>query len=256
MPTLQEVTAAHSQRLSALHRRRDQALADAQLARDSELRALPAAVPVYARYDKSLAAALEDRTATEHKAGAARQSALARAVDERAAALAEAHATRRAADLEALNRKARATAAAEEAFREAMVALGSTTALDVRQKLARDADKVRQRELAEARDAYAAAIDGAQHAYRAATNSALTAERAAERVAEQAHHAARRVAAASDAAAAVTAERELFRALQAIPEARDAVDRYRDAVTRIRAQAGDDEQALFQRFRQELSLVA
>ena len=41
MPTLQEITLAHSQRLSEIYRTRDIRLAEAQSLRDVQLRALP-----------------------------------------------------------------------------------------------------------------------------------------------------------------------------------------------------------------------
>jgi hypothetical protein len=256
MPTLQEVTATHSQRLSALHQRRDQALREAQLARDAELRGLDAAAAVYARFDKAVAAALGDRTASEHKAAATRQTALARAASDRAESLSDAHARRRTADLEALERKTRAEAAAEKKFQDAMATLGPATSLEARQKVARDAEHVRQREVDDARDAYAAAINTAQNVYRTSMEGALIDERQDERAAEHVYQAAHRSAAAVHDAAFVTAERELFQSLQRIPEAAAAMERYQRAVTRIREDAAREEQALFTRFREELSLVS
>ena len=43
MPTLQELTLAHSQRLSEVYRHRDVSLAEVQALRDAQLRALPQA---------------------------------------------------------------------------------------------------------------------------------------------------------------------------------------------------------------------
>jgi hypothetical protein len=237
MPTLQEVTAAHSRRLSEMHRRRDAALGEAALVRDSELRALASAAAAYARFDKAVAAAVDDRTETEYKAAAARDTALARAA-------------------EALERRSRAEAAAEKKYRESIASLGATGAADARQKIARDAEALRQKTLDEAREAYAVAMTAAQASYRAAIDDALVDERKAEGGAEQAFAAARRVALASDAAALANAERNLFNALQTIPDARAALDRYRSAVARIRDEAARDEQQLFARFRHELSLIA
>ena len=252
MPTLQEITAAHSRRLSELHQRRDAALQDAAVVRDSELRNLPAAHGLYTRFDKILMTAADDRSATEHKAAAARATALARTVDARGELLNQASARRRVADLEALERKMQSETAAEKVYREEMSALTTTTALDVRQKTARHAEQVRQRELANARDAYAATMASAHHTYRLATDAALLGERAAERAAEQSYAAACRMAAAAEAAAISAAQRELLKGLQALDDAREAMDRYRATVNRIRSDAAAEEHTLFTQFREDL----
>ena len=55
MPTLQELTLAHSKRLSEVYRTRDVRLAEAQTSRDLQLRALAAAARAYQKYDDELA---------------------------------------------------------------------------------------------------------------------------------------------------------------------------------------------------------
>ena len=255
MPTLQEVTAAHSQRLSALHQRRDHGLREALVTRDSELRALAAAAPAYARFDKAAISALEDRTAIEYKAAAARETALARAVDERAGTLAHAHMTRKAADLAALDTRMQAEAAAETKYRDAIAALAATLPLETRQRTTRDAERLRRHEMDAARTEYASAITASQGAYRESIDGALIEERKGERQAAHAYQAARRVAAASEAAAVATADRQLLLSLAAIPAAEEALQRYRDTVSRLRTEADQEERALFERFRHELSLI-
>ena len=63
MPTLQEITLAHSQRLSELYRNRDIRLAEAQSLRDLQLRSLPAAARTYQKYDDEVAVARTELTA-------------------------------------------------------------------------------------------------------------------------------------------------------------------------------------------------
>lgn len=252
MPTLQDVTAAHSRRISELQRRRDAALRDALVARDTELRALPAAAALYQRADKAAAAALEDRLETERKAADARDTALARLVDARSGRLSAAQSQRRAADGEAFEEKLRADAAAEEKFRDAIAALGATTPLAVRQKASQQADEARRHDLEKARDEYAAALTTGQNTYRQAIDESLLDEWAAARRAEQAYAAALRVADSSYRAALASAERDLARGLRDLPDGREALQRYQQAASRIKADAAAEEEALFRLFREEL----
>src|SRR5687767_15474275 len=98
MPTLQELTLAHSRRLSDVYRTRDVRLAEAQTSRDLQLRALAPAARAYQKYDDELAVARDKQLATEAKAEAARTSMLMAAVNLRADALEDAQMDRRAAD--------------------------------------------------------------------------------------------------------------------------------------------------------------
>jgi hypothetical protein len=250
--TLEAVTTAHSRRLSALHQRRDAELRDALVIRDSELRALPETASLYAKYDKAVAEALDERLETEHKAAAARESAFAKSSDARGQSLIDAQTSRRTEDLEAMNRRLQAEAAAEKRFREALSGLSSTTALELRQKTTREAERARQREIEDARESYAAAIASAQATYRRSTDTALLDERTSERAAEHAFAAARRVAAASEAAATSAARRALLEGLEQVAAARDAIRRYHVEVERVRTEALRDEQTLFAQFRDDL----
>ena len=68
MPTLQEVTLAHSRRLSEIYRTRDVRIARAQSLRDVQLRALPSTAKAYEKYDEALSA---DATSAALRAEAA-----------------------------------------------------------------------------------------------------------------------------------------------------------------------------------------
>jgi hypothetical protein len=252
MQTLQDITAAHSRRVSALHQRRDAALRDAIAVRDAVLRSVPAASALYTRFDKAVAEASDNRLTTEQKALTARDTALARAAAERDGSLQSAHTTRRNTDLDVFERRVQKEALAEREYRHTLSSLTATTPLEARQKAGREAERVRQRDLDDARAEYGVAIAATQGAYRKATDRALMDERSAERTAEQGYYAARRVAADAEAAAVAAAERELWRGLQGIAAARDVLDEYRATINRVRNDAARDEKALFEQFREEL----
>ena len=108
MPTLQDITLAHSRRLSEIARDRDLRLAEARSLRDLHLRALPPAAKCLKIYDDDLLGAREKQEATDARAEAARGAALRLLIDQRADRFEEAHATRRAADTDAMQAKRRA----------------------------------------------------------------------------------------------------------------------------------------------------
>lgn len=253
--TLQEVTEAHSQRISSLHKRRDGELREAAVLRDAQLRALPAAGRLYQGLDEDIAKAIDARTTAEQRAAANLASALDRAVDERSQALLRTQQERKETSLRLLEQKQANEAAAEAAYRDALSGLDSTTPLAVRQKTVQDADERRRDALEKAADVYATAVAKAQADYRADVNDRLAEERGSERKAEQTHQAAMRVAHASYTSALSAAERELLAGLSRIPEAAEVIGAYDARAGQIRSDATVEEGRLFERFREELRRI-
>lgn len=253
--TLQEVTEAHSQRISSLHKRRDADLRDSAVLRDAELRALPAANRLFERLDEAVSRAIDDRIEAEQRASAVLATALERTVDERSQALARTQSERKATSLRLLEEKRAGEAAAESAYRETLSGLDSTSPLAVRQKTAQDADRRRREALEKAAEAYASSIARAQADYRAAVDDALAEERLAEQRAEQTYEAAIRLAAASHNSASAASERELLTGLRRIPEAARVLESFDTRAAQIRSEAADQESRLFERFRDELRSI-
>jgi hypothetical protein len=253
--TLQEVTEAHSQRISSLHKQRDRELRDAAVLRDAELRALPAADRLFQRLDEAVSRAMDDRTQAEYRATAALASTLDRTVDERSEALARTQLERKETSLRLLEQKRAGEAAAESAYRDALSGLDSTTPLAVRQKTAQDADRRRRDALEKAAEAYASAVAKAQADYRAEVDDALAEERLAERRAEQTYESAMRVADASYNSALAASERELLTGLNRIPDAVGVLQSFDARAAQIRSDAADQESRLFERFRDELRSI-
>src|SRR5215217_2453954 len=123
MPTLQDITLAHSRRLSDLSRTRDVRLAEAQSMRDLDLRALPGAARIYQKYDDELSVAREKQLATEAKAEAARSAALLVAVDRRTDHLEDAQIARRSGDVDAVQSRRRAEDTADGKYAAALADL-------------------------------------------------------------------------------------------------------------------------------------
>jgi hypothetical protein len=253
--TLQEVTLAHSRRISELHQRRDGDLRDALLTRDAHLRQLPAAQEHYAQLDLALAKALNDKQETESKAAVARANALEAFGNTRSQALAAALGKRKATDLDTLERRRSAEAAAEKAFRDRISAISPTAPLELRQKTMQEADRERRQALEAARVEHEKGIAKSLATHRKEVDAALAAERSSELMADQSHAAAVKVAAASYNAAIAAAERTHLTRLGQIPEARAQLTAFEQAVARIRRDAADEEERLFERFREELKLV-
>src|ERR1043165_5476510 len=113
MATLNEITLAHSHRLSDIARTRDGRIAEAQAWRDMQLRSLPAAAKAYQKYDDELAEARGKQIVSDDKAEAARSIALLAAIDHRGDLLEDAHTARRSTDARALNAKRQDDAAAD-----------------------------------------------------------------------------------------------------------------------------------------------
>ncbi len=254
MPTLQELTLAHSQRLSELYRTRDAGLADAQAARDQQLRSLPAAAKIYQAYDDELAEAREKQLAADAKAEAARTAALMTAVDGRSDALEDAQMARRSADVVAVSTKRRMEDAAEAKY---LVALGRIRELPAAQQspARQDAERARRQELEQAKRAHDEALVKSQQDYRTAVDEAVLRERREGRDSERAYLEALRLGEAATRAARASADQALLAALTKLAEGKDIIRAWRDRVAQIGKETAEAERSEFSRFRRELETV-
>lgn len=254
MPTLQELTLAHSRRLSEISRTRDVSLAAAQRMRDDQLRALPTAAKAFQKYDDELAAAREKQLSTEGKAEAARASALLAAVDRRGDRFEDAQMARRTADVEAVQTRRRLEGAAEARYLAAVN--GAREGPEERRSQALlDADRQRRLDLEQARRAHDEAFSASQQAYRGAVDEAMLGERRANRDSERAYFDALRLTDAAARAARTAADQTLLAALAGLPGARDILREWRGEVARIGAETATAEQEEFSRFRRELQAL-
>jgi hypothetical protein len=249
MPTLQEVTLAHSLRLSEIYRTRDIRLAEAQSLRDLQLRALAAASKLFEKYDDELTVAREKQLATEGKAEAARSSALMIAVDQRTDRFEEAQMARRSADVEAVALKRRGEDVANRKYEAAIADLPD--ARD-RQKAAQDAERARRVELEQARKAHDEALTASQQKYRASIDDALLDERRDSRSGERAYLEAVTLGGTAARGAKAIADQNLAAGLAKIPEAADAMRSWRAQLAAIGADTKAAETEAFSRFRREL----
>jgi hypothetical protein len=254
MPTLQELTLAHSRRLSQVYRTRDIRVSEAQASRDLQLRALPAAARAYQKYDDELAAAREKQLATEAKAEAARASTLLAEVDRRADALENAQLTRRSADVEAVAQKRRLEDAAEAKY---LAVLSSSRHLPdaQRSKALQDADRARRLELDQAKQTHDEGLTSSQERYRVAVDDAVLGERRAGRDGERAYLETLRFGEAAAWAAKTAADQTLLMALSNIEEAREILRHWRAQLTTITAETAEAEKQEFSRFRSELQNI-
>ena len=249
MPTLQEVTLAHSVRLSEIYRTRDIRLAEAQSLRDLQLRAIPAAAKLYAKYDDELSQAKEKQLATESKAEAARSAALMTAVDRRTDRFDDAQMARRSADVEAVALKRRGEDAANRKYEAAIADLAE--ARD-RQKAAQDAERARRMEIEQARKAHDDALLASQQKYRATIDEALLDERRDSRDGERAYLDAVSHGATAARGARASADQNLAAGLAKIPEAAELMRSWRAQLAAIAAETKAAETEAFSRFRREL----
>lgn len=254
MPTLAELTLAHSQRLSELYRTRDVRLAEAQTSRDISLRSLPAVARAYQKYDDELASTREKQLSTEAKAEAARTSTLMTAVDRRADALEDAQVARRAADVDAVKQKRRREDAAESSY---LAALSSSREIPdaERSKALQDADRTRRLELDSAKRTHDEALASAQQRYRSAIDDAVTGERRSGRAGERAYLDALRLGEAAARAARTAADQTLLAALSAIDDARSILRSWRAQLSVIANETAEAEKEEFSRFRGELQKI-
>jgi hypothetical protein len=250
-PTLQELTLAHSQRLSDVYRTRDVQAAGAQASRDRQLRTLPAAAKMLQKYDAEVAAAREKQLATDAKAAAARTSALLTAVDRRADRLEDAQLGRRSADVAAVIGKRQAEDAAEAKYLAALT--GARDMNDTqRARAIHDAERTRHLEIDQARRGHDQALSTSQQHYRAAVDDAVLAERRDGRDGERAYLDAIRFSEAAAHAARVAADQNLQAALAGLDAARDILRGWRAQLAAIKTETAKAEQEEFSRFRREL----
>lgn len=254
MPTLKDLTLAHSQRLSEIYRTRDVRLAEAQATRDTELRALPQAAKAFQKYDDEVAGAREKQLATEAKAEAARTSALLVAIDRRSDRLEDAHMTRRAADVEAVKAKRRLEDAAEARYLAALTAAREAPEAK-RGRLIQDADLARRLDVEQAKRNHDETLSQSQQLYRAAVDEAVLAERRDGRDSERGYFDALRLGEAAARAARTSAEQNLIAALSRLPEAREILRTWRSQVAMIGMATAKAEKEEFSRFRVELDKI-
>lgn len=251
MPTLQEITLAHSQRLSGIHRHRDIRLAEAQSLRDAQLRAVAGAAKIYERYDDELSVAREKQLATEAKAEAARNAALMIAVDRRSDRLEDAQRARRADDVDAVALKRRSEDAASRKYEAAIAGLLDIAIKD-RAKAAQDAERARREELERARRAHDDALTASQQRYRDSVDEALQSERRDSRDGERGYLDAMTHGVTAVRGAKKFADQALAEALAKLPEADAILRAWRAELTTIAAETQQAETEAFSRFRLEL----
>lgn len=218
MPTLAQLTKAHSERLSELARTRDQRLLSAAADRDRQLRALPSTAKAFRAFDDELVTIATRDGADQAKADAARTLALENA-----------HRMRRDADLAAFERRKLAETMAERKFVTALATMPSRGSVD--------AQRARADELEKARREFDDAIEAAQQKFRDAVGAALVSARK------------------ESSAAVANAERELAQALDAIPATAAVTAAWRNATAAIVADYREAEDGEFERFRRELAIV-
>jgi hypothetical protein len=251
MPTLQQVTLAHSRRLSEIYRTRDVRIAQAQSLRDVQLRALTSAAKAYKKYDDELSVAREKQLATETKAEAARSAALLGAIDRRGDRFADAQMSRRAADVEAVVSKRRAEDAANRKYEAAITGLRDVPPAG-RDKAALDAERTRRIELEAARRTHDEALMESQKTYRESVDGALVAERRESREAERAYLDALHLAEGAMHGARTFADQNLAAALAKNAEAAEILRSWRAELATIANQTSEAEQEAFSRFRRDL----
>jgi hypothetical protein len=254
MPTLQELTLAHSQRLSEVYRVRDVRLAEARASRDLRLRAIAAAAKAFQKYDEELASAREKQLAADAKAEAARASTLTAAADRRADALEDAQLTRRSIDVEAVAARRRADDAAAAKY---LAAVNAARELNDTQRgrALQEAERTRRVELDQSRRAHDQALADSQQKYRAAVDAAILGERRDGRDGERGYLDAIRFGEAAVKAAHAAADHTLHAALAGIDDAAEVLRNWRQQVAAIKAETAKAENDEFSRFRRDLEML-
>jgi len=248
MATLSEITEGHSKRISQITKIREDRLRDARDARDRDLRALPAAVPLFAAFDEQIAEAHDRQLATDAKAGTARANALTEVSDTLADALAEAHRVRQEADLAAFAKRKKAE---EDAEREFLLAIGAGAS----QPTSTQAQRIRAQKLENAKKEFDAALLASQEQFRKAVDAALVAESRGSRDAGRSFNAAAKANEASVNAARAAAEQTLNKALAALPEAAAEFAEFRTKTAEIVAEFKRAESEAFERFHKEMKAL-
>lgn len=251
MPTLQQITLAHSRALSEIHQQRDMRLAEAHAVRDTQLRALPAAAKAYQKYDEELTSAREKLLISDAKAGTARHFALLSAIDRRSDRLEDAVSARRSADTRATDAKRSTDADADRKYDMAMAGLRDAPPGD-RQKVAQLAERARRNERDEAARSQTIALAASQDNYRGEVDRALIAEFRDSREGERAYLEALGLGDAVARGAQSAADQNLADALSRIPEAREILRSWRQQLATIVAESKEAEAEAFARFRLDL----
>lgn len=247
MATLSQVTLAHSQRISAITKTREEGFRRVNAERDDLTRAMPGAARLYEKFDEQLADARNWQVATDEKAEASRALALQSAADDRANGVDVAHRRRADSDAAAFAQKKKAEDTVEKKFLDALAASPS--------KQIGDAQKARAAELERIKQEFNDALKAAQDRFRAEVDSALIEERKDARDAERAFQDAARIGESSSRAARSTAEQALLKGLSSVPEAAAVLEQWRKATARVIAdfrRAEDQEMARFHDEMQQL----
>ena len=236
MATLSEITKAHSQRINALTRTREDGLRHANVERDDRMRAIPAAAALYQKFDEQIADTRARQVATDARAEEARSSALQKMSDERASGLDLAHRRRRDADVAASEQRRKAEEAAEKKFMDSVAANPNKPSLDAR--------KLRTAELEKAKLDFDEALRASQERFRTESDAAILDERRDARDADRAFQDAVRIGEAASRAARTSAEQALSKALSLLPEASAVFEQWRKATARVVAdyKRGEDEE--------------
>lgn len=252
MPTLQELTLAHSQRLSEVYRTRDERLAKAEAERDAKLQELSGAAKHLEKYRDALADARAKQLTSDARSGVLRASALDDASVHRSDLLEDAHRSRRAADETALRSRQRGDEAADEKYRDD-VDKARTLPDSQRSRAVHDADRERRAGKEDARRAHDEALSTAQQNYRGSVDDAVILERRSGRDTDRAYYEALRLADAGVRAAVTAAEHQLLTALIGVEGATQILRGWRLEVASINIEASRAEQEEFSRFRHELA---
>jgi hypothetical protein len=236
MATLSEITKAHSQRINALTRTREDGLRRANTERDDKGRAIPAAALLYAKFDEQVGDARARQVATDSRAEEARSAALQKSGDERAVGLDAAHRRRRDADVAAFEQRRKAEEAAEKKFMDSVAANPNRPSVDARRQRAAEMDK--------AKADFDEALRAAQERFRTESDAAIVEERRDARDADRAFQDAIRIGESGARAARTAAEQALSKGLSLLPEAAGVFEQWRKATARVVAdyKRGEDEE--------------
>lgn len=247
MPTLQEITLTHSQRLSEIHRTRDSRLAEALSIRDARLRGLPAVARARDDRDDRISAARMRQLAADAKSEEARAAAVREAVDRLASTIAEAERVRREADLTATAERRKAE---EDAERELVLALAGQPSQPSNQ-----AQKARAQKLDKAKAQFEAAQAAAHEKFRVTRDAAHREEVAATREADGKLAAAKSASATAARTESSAAEQAFTAALDALSDAEAPIADWREQTAAILATHEREEDEEFARFHAELRAV-
>ena len=252
MPTLQELTLGHSQRLSEVYRTRDERLSEALADRDGRLQELPGAAKHLQKYRDQIADARGKQIASDARAGAMRASALDDASVNRSDLLQDAQRSRSSADLTSLDNRQRDEQAAETKYTDAIDRARGLSDQQ-RSRALQDADRARRTDKEDAKRGHDTALTAAQRQFRDSVDDAIVKERRLGRDTDRAYYDALRLADAAVRGALAAAEHELMTSLIVLDGAAEILRAWRLQVAGITIEAARAEQEEFSRFRQELA---